>query len=187
MHLFAENFVRFAENCVNQIFGSIFQLVEVANEILSVIDSISDIIDTVGNIQSLTNLSDLASIGNIVGFILQLLGIGCNRDTDSPYQLDWETCAVTANNCSPFNFTITSPIPGRWSPEYSKMFVQASESGSMVLMDDTPGSTRMILEHGPSKSGTHIYDNGDVKVTTTGNGTEVTIKDKNVIVKGNAN
>ena len=54
-------------------------------------------------------------------------------------------------------------------------------------MDDTPGSTRMILEHGPSKSGTHIYDNGDVKVTTTGNGTEVTIKDKNVIVKGNAN
>ena len=183
----AENFIRFAENCVNQIFGSIFQLVEVANEILSVIDSISDIIDTVGNIQSLTNLTDLASIGNIVGFILQLLGIGCNRDTDSPYQLDWETCAVTANNCSPFNFTITSPIPGRWSPEYSKMFVQASESGNMILMDDTPGSTRMIMEHGTSKSGTHIYDNGDVKVTTTGNGTEVTIKDKNVIVKGNAN
>jgi hypothetical protein len=183
----AENFIRFAENCVNQIFGSIFQLVEVANQILSVVDSISDIIDTVGDIESLENLSDLADIGNIVGFILQLLGIGCNRDTDAPYQLDWETCAITANNCSPFNFQITNPIPGRWSPEYSKMFVQASESGSMLLMDDTPGSTRMIMEHGPSKSGTHIYDNGDVKVTTTGNGTEVTIKDKNVVIKGNAN
>ena len=53
-------------------------------------------------------------------------------------------------------------------------------------MDDTPGSSRLILEHGPSKSGTHI-DNGDVRVTNSNNQTEITIKDKNVVVKGNAN
>ncbi len=183
----AESFVRFAENCINQIFGSIFQLVEVANQILSVIESISDIIETVGNIESITNLSDLTQIGNIVGFILQLLGIGCNRDTESPVQINWETCAISANNCSPFNFSITSTIPGRWSPEYSKMFVQASESGHLFVQDDTPGSSRTINEHGPSKSGTHIYDNGDVRVTNNGDKTEITIKNQNVVIKGNAN
>jgi hypothetical protein len=183
----AEDFIAFAENCINQIFGSIFQLVEVANQILSVIDSISDIIDTIGSIESLTNLTDLASIGNVVGFILQLLGIGCNRDTDGPININWETCAISANNCSPFNFSITSSIPGRWSPEYSKMFVQSSESGHLFVQDDTPGSSRMILEHGPSKSGTHIYDNGDVRVTNNGDQTEITVKNKNVVIKGNAN
>ena len=183
----AESWVQFAENCVNQIFGSIFQLVEVANEILSVVDSIQGIVETVGAIDSLSSLGDLANVTNIVGFILQLLGIGCNRDTDGPKQEDWDTCDVTANNCSPFNFQITNPIPGRWSPEYSKMFIQASEAGHMLAMDDTPGSSRLILEHGPSKSGTHIYDNGDVRVTNSNNQTEITIKDKNVVVKGNAN
>ena len=183
----AQSWVQFAENCVNQIFGSIFQLVEVANEILSVVDSIQGIVETVGQIESLTSLTDLASIANIVGFILQLLGIGCNRDTEAPSQSDWSTCDITSNNCSPFNFEITNPIPGRWSPEYSKMFIQASESGHMMVMDDTPGSSRMIIEHGPSKSGTHIYDNGDVRVTNSGDQTEITIKNKNVVVKGNAN
>jgi len=183
----AESWVAFAENCVNQIFGSIFQLVEVANSILSVVDSIQGLIESVGKIESLTNLSDLAEVGNIVGFILQLLGIGCNRDTDDPMQTDWSTCDITGNNCSPFNFSITNVIPGRWSPEYSKMFIQASESGHLLAMDDTPGSSRLILEHGPSKSGTHIYDNGDVRVTNSNDKTEITIKNKNVIVKGNAN
>ena len=183
----AQSWVQFAENCINQIFGSIFQLVEVANEILSVVDSIQGIVETVGKIESLTSLTDLASIANIVGFILQLLGIGCNRDTEGPSQEDWSTCDITSNNCSPFNFEITNPIPGRWSPEYSKMFIQASESGHMMVMDDTPGSSRMIIEHGPSKSGTHIYDNGDVRVTNSGDQTEITIKNKNVVVKGNAN
>ena len=92
----AESWVQFAENCVNQIFGSIFQLVEVANEILSVVDSIQGIVETVGAIDSLSSLGDLANVTNIVGFILQLLGIGCNRDTDGPKQEDWDTCDVTA-------------------------------------------------------------------------------------------
>ena len=183
----AQSWVEFAENCVNQIFGSIFQLVEVANEILSVVDSIQGLVKSIGSIQSLSSLSDLSNVANIVGFILQLLGIGCNRDTEGPKQEDWSSCDITNNNCSPFNFQITNPIPGRWSPEYSKMFIQASESGHMLAMDDTPGSSRLILEHGPSKSGTHIYDNGDVRVTNSNNQTEITIKNKNVVVKGNAN
>ena len=160
----AIDFLNFAENCINQIFGSIFQLVEVANQILDIVDSIQNLIKAVGNIKNLSNLSDLATVGNIVAFILNLLGIGCNRKTDSPINIDWETCPITVNNCSPFSLSITSTIPGRWSPEYSKMFVQSSETGQLFVQDDTPGSNRMVLE-GPGKSGIDIQDNGDVRIT----------------------
>jgi len=180
----AVDFLNFVENCINQIFGSIFQLVEVANQILDIVDSIQNLIKAVGNIKSLTSLSDLATVGNIVAFILNLLGIGCKRSTDGPINIDWETCPITANNCSPFQLSITSTIPGRWSPEYSKMFVQASESGHIFVQDDTPGSTRVVIEHGPSKSGIDIQDNGDVRITNSNTKTEVTIKDERVYIKG---
>lgn len=183
----AEDYINFASACINQIFGSIFQLVEVANSILTVVDSIQSLVEAVGAIKSITDLTSIGNVANIVGFILQLLGIGCNRSTDGPFQIDWETCSPTANNCSPFNFKITNRIPGRWSPEYSKMFAQTSESGHTIIMDDTPHSTRVIVEHGPSKSGIHIYDNGDVKVTNSNTKTEVTIKDQNIQIKGNCN
>ena len=179
----AIDFLNFAENCINQIFGSIFQLVEVANQILDIVDSIQNLIKAVGNIKSLTSLSDLASVGNIVAFILNLLGIGCKRSTDGPINIDWETCPITANNCSPFQLSITSTIPGRWSPEYSKMFVQASESGQLFVMDDTPGSNRMVIE-GPNKSGIDIQDNGDVRITTSNNKTEVIVEDDRIYIKG---
>jgi len=179
----AIDFLNFAENCINQIFGSIFQLVEVANQILDIVDSIQNLIKAVGNIKSLTSLSDLATVGNIVAFILNLLGIGCKRSTDGPININWETCPITANNCSPFQLSITSTIPGRWSPEYSKMFVQASESGQLFVMDDTPGSNRMVIE-GPNKSGIDIQDNGDVRITTSNNKTEVIVQDDRVYIKG---
>ena len=180
----AVDYLNFIENCINQIFGSIFQLVEVANQILDIVDSIQNLIKAVGNIKSLTSLSDLATVGNIVAFILNLLGIGCKRSTDGPININWETCPITANNCSPFQLSITSTIPGRWSPEYSKMFVQASESGHLFVQDDTPGSTRVVIEHGPSKSGIDIQDNGDVRITNSNTKTEVTIKDERVYIKG---
>ena len=180
----ALDFINFAENCINQIFGSIFQLVEVANQILDIVDSIQNLIKAVGTINNLTDLSQLATVGNIVAFILNLLGIGCKRTTDSPINIDWETCPITVNNCSPFALSITSTIPGRWSPEYSKMFVQSSESGHVFIQDDTPGSTRVVIAHGPSKSGINIQDNGDVRITNSNTKTEVTIKDERVYIKG---
>jgi hypothetical protein len=179
----AIDFLNFAENCINQIFGSIFQLVEVANQILDIVDSIQNLIKAVGNIKNLSNLSDLATVGNIVAFILNLLGIGCNRKTDGPINIDWETCPITANDCSPFSLSITSTIPGRWSPEYSKMFVQSSETGQLFVQDDTPGSNRMVIE-GPNKSGIDIQDNGDVRITNSNNKTEVIVQDDRIYIKG---
>jgi hypothetical protein len=57
----------------------------------------------------------------------------------------------------------------------------------MVLMDDTPYNTRLVIEHGPSKSGIHISDNGDVRITNAQRKTEVIVKDNDIIVHGNVN
>ena len=59
-----------------------------------------------------------------------------------------------------------------------------SESGHVFIQDDTPGSTRVVIAHGPSKSGIDIQDNGDVKITNSNTKTEVTIKDERVYIKG---
>ena len=53
------------------------------------------------------------------------------------------------------------------------------------MFDDTPYNTRMKIQHGPSKSGIEIYDNGDVRITNSQKKTEVTVKDQEIIVKGN--
>ncbi len=68
---------------------------------------------------------------------------------------------------------------------YSKVTGTFSEVGSMVMFDDTPYNTRMKIQHGPSKSGIEIYDNGDVRITNSQKKTEVTVKDQEIIVKGN--
>ncbi len=190
----AESYIAFAEQCINDIFGSIFELVSVATSIADAIQGIIGLIESVGQIggQSLfdsngmVNANALSSIGNIVAFILNLLGIGCNRTTESPLQIDWDSCSLTGNNCNPFNFRVTNNIPGRWNPEYSKQFVQSSETGNVIIMDDTTNSTRFVVEHGASKTGFHILDNGDIRVTNSNNKTEVTFGKQQVTIKGDA-
>jgi len=188
-----EQFINFAEQCINDVFGSIFQLTSIATQIADAVAGITDLISSVSNIgnagdlfdsNGMVNAAALGSVGNIVGFILNLLGIGCNRTTDSPLQITWEDCQLTENNCNPFNFVVTGGIPGRWNPEYSKLFVQTSESGHTIVMDDTPHSNRLVIEAGGSKTGFHILDNGDIEVTNSNNKTEITFGKQKVIIKG---
>ena len=190
----AEAYIDFAEQCINDIFGSIFELTSIATEIASAIEGIVSLIETAGSIgnsplfdsNGMVNANTLASVGNIVAFILNLLGVGCNRTTDDPLQIDWNDCNITQNNCNPFNFTVTGGIPGRWNPEYSKIYVQSSEVGHVIVMDDTPYSNRLVIEAGNSKTGFHILDNGDIQVTNSNNKTEVTFGKQQVTVKGDA-
>lgn len=190
-----EQYINFAEQCINDIFGSIFQLTSIATQIAEAVEGIVGVISSISNIgdagalfdsEGMVNAAALGNIGNIVSFILNLLGIGCNRTTDSPLQITWEDCDLTQNNCNPFNFVVTGGIPGRWNPEYSKMFVQKSEAGHTIVMDDTPHSNRFVIEAGGSKTGFHILDNGDIEVTNSNNKTEVTFGKQRVTVKGDA-
>lgn len=190
----AQSYIDFAEQCINDIFGSIFQLTSVATQIAESVQGIMDLLSTVSSIggmeffdaNGMVNAEALLNVGNIVSFILNLLGIGCNRTTDSPLQITWDDCQTTQNNCNPFNFVVTGGIPGRWNPEYSKIFVQTSEAGHTIVMDDTPHSNRLVIEAGGSKTGFHILDNGDIEVTNSNNKTEVTFGKQKITVKGDA-
>jgi hypothetical protein len=190
----AENYIQFAEDCINDIFGSIFELVSVGTEIASAIEGIIGLIKNVGSIGEMGELFDsngyvnantLSNIGNIVSFILNLLGIGCNRTTESPLQIDWNDCTLTGNNCNPFNFRVTNNIQGKWNPEYSKQFVQASES-HVIVMDDTPYNNRLVIEAVGSRTGFQVDDDGNIRVTNSNNKTEVTFGKQLVTIKGDA-
>jgi hypothetical protein len=191
----ADKYIAFAEECINNIFGSIFEIVAVGTEIANAIKGIIDLIKTVGNIGQMGDLFDskgfvnanmLANIGNIVSFILNLLGVGCNRTTESPLQIDWNECALTGNNCNPFNFRVTNNIAGKWNPEYSKQFVQASEAGHLIMMDDTPYNNRLVIEAGGSRTGFQVDDDGNIRVTNSNNKVEVTFGKQEVNIMGDA-
>lgn len=68
-------------------------------------------------------------------------------------------------------------------PEYPYNNVTETESGHLFELDDTPNRERIRLEH---RTGTFIemHPNGDEVHKVYGDGYEITIKDKNVLVKG---
>ena len=73
-----------------------------------------------------------------------------------------------------------------YQPVYPYNNVTATPSGHSFEMDDTPTRERIRLQH---RSGTFIemHPNGDEVHKVYGNGFEITIKDRNVLVKGNTN
>lgn len=68
-------------------------------------------------------------------------------------------------------------------PVYPYNKVTETESGHIFELDDTPTRERVRLEH---RSGTFIemHPNGDEVHKVYGDGYEITIKDKNILVKG---
>jgi hypothetical protein len=172
---------------VDAIFGTIFNLVSLAEQIISLVNDIISTFSSIGNLSDISNLSSLNVI-SILDFIFGLLNIGCNRDTRDPFDITFSMCDLAnlggCGGIGGYNIDI-SGIPGRINPEYSKLIGTFSETGTMVLMDDTPYNSRLVIEHGPSKSGIHVYDNGDVRITNSSKKTEVTIKDEEIIVHGN--
>lgn len=173
---------------LDAIFESIFSIVDIASSIFETVNGIIESISSIGEISNLSNLGQI-NVTSILDFIFGLLGIGCNKDTRDPFSISFDSCAV-ANllNCgsdgSSYGASLTG-IPGRWNPEHSKIIGTFSETGTMVAIDDTPYNTRLVIEHGPSKSGIQVFDNGDVRITNSQNKTEVTVKDQEIIVHGN--
>lgn len=73
-----------------------------------------------------------------------------------------------------------------YQPEYRYNNVTATPRGHMFELDDTPTRERIRLSH---RSGTFIemHPNGDEVHKVFGDGYEITIKDKNVLIKGTCN
>ena len=171
----------------DSIFNSIFSLVDIANDIFSVVNDIGSIMSGVGNVSKIKDMGSL-NITSALDFIFSLLGIGCNKKTRDPFGLTFESCPIatllTCPDGNAYGVQLTG-IKGKMNSVYSKVTGTFSEVGSMVMFDDTPYNTRMKIQHGPSKSGIEIYDNGDVRITNSQKKTEVTVKDQEIIVKGN--
>lgn len=71
-------------------------------------------------------------------------------------------------------------------PKYPYNNITQTESGHTFEMDDTPSRERVRLQH---RSGTFIemHPNGDEVHKVYGNGFEITIKNKNVLIEGVCN
>ena len=177
--------------CVfDAIFETIFNITDLVEQVISTVNDIASGISGI----NLENLSDLSQINvtSVLEFIFQLLKIGCYKDTEDPYAISFDSCAIGfALDCGigsgkGVGASITG-VKGKLNPQYTRIIGQFSETGTMVLMDDTPYNTRLVIEHGPSKSGIHISDNGDVRITNAQRKTEVVVKDNDIIVHGNVN
>ena len=177
-----------AIQCIfDAIFDSVFSIVDIITEIFTSVNGI--ISDIAGGVGEMDSLSSIAQLGfeSVLELVFSLLGIGCPKDTRNPEDITFSSCSIASitkcgNGIEGLEFT---GVKGKWNPEYSKIIGTFSESGTMVAMDDTPYNSRLVIEHGPSKSGIHVYDNGDVRVTNSSRKTEVTIKDQEIIVHGN--
>lgn len=73
-----------------------------------------------------------------------------------------------------------------YQPEYRYNTITQTPRGHSFEMDDTPDRERVRLSH---RSGTFIemHPNGDEVHKVFGDGYEITIKDKNVLIKGTCN
>lgn len=70
-----------------------------------------------------------------------------------------------------------------YQPQYPYNNITETESGHLFELDDTPTRERIRLQH---RSGTFIemHPNGDEVHKVYGDGYEITIKDKNVLIQG---
>lgn len=73
-----------------------------------------------------------------------------------------------------------------YQPVYPYNHIQQTESGHSIELDDTPTRERVRVQH---RSGTFIemHPNGDEVHKVYGDGYEITIKNKNVLIKGVCN
>lgn len=177
--------------CVfDAIFETIFNITDLVQQVIDTVNDIAAGISGI-DIETLTDLSQI-NVTSVLEFIFQLLKIGCYKDTEDPYAISFDSCAIGfALDCGigsgkGVGASITG-VKGKLNPQYTRIIGQFSETGTMVLMDDTPYNTRLVIEHGPSKSGIHISDNGDVRITNAQRKTEVIVKDNDIIVHGNVN
>ena len=74
-----------------------------------------------------------------------------------------------------------------YQPVYPYNDVKQTESGHLFEMDDTPTRERVRIQHGKTLTFIEFHPNGDQVHKVFGDDYEITIKNKNVLIKGNCN
>jgi hypothetical protein len=65
--------------------------------------------------------------------------------------------------------------------------ITQTESGHTIELDDTPGKERVRIHHGISESFIEMHPDGDIVIKSEKDEYEITVRDKNVLVKGQLN
>lgn len=73
-----------------------------------------------------------------------------------------------------------------YQPEYRYNHVKETPRGHMFEMDDTPGRERVRISH-RANTFIEMHPNGDEVHKIFGDGYEIVVKDKNVLIKGTCN
>ena len=74
-----------------------------------------------------------------------------------------------------------------YQPVYPYNNVKQTEAGHLFEMDDTPTRERIRLQHGKGLTFVEMHPNGDQVHKVFGDDYEITIKNKNVLIKGACN
>ena len=74
-----------------------------------------------------------------------------------------------------------------YQPIYPYNDVKQTDAGHLFEMDDTPTRERIRLQHGKTLTFIEFHPNGDQVHKVFGTDYEITIKNKNVLIKGNCN
>jgi hypothetical protein len=196
-----ESFVDSLQACVNNVFDTIMSVSSVIAGVVGLIKSISDMVPAVSAGSQAVQAGSLSvtavnSIAGIISFLLNLLGIGCNRLPDEPDITDWSDYNG-ADNCgggtpgvvyapstfSCADFSITEILGGLWAPIYSYNTVVNHGSGMFSERDVTPGYERHV-EHHTKGSYTEYINDGSKKTVVSGNNYTVVMDDEHVNIRG---
>lgn len=196
-----ENFMDQLQSCINAVFDTIMSVTSAISGVINLISSISSMVPAVGAAGTAVSAGGLSitsvnSIANIIIFLLNLLGIGCDRLPEEPDIEDWSDYNG-ADNCSGgvpetvyapstlscADFSITEILGGLWAPLQSYNTVVNYGSGMFSERDVTPGYERHV-EHHTKGSYTEFLNDGSKKTVVTGNSYQVTMDDEHVNIKG---
>ena len=121
------------------------------------------------------------------GSSIQTFDDGSTLITDSEGNVSSTPSALSQRPSGDYGWTEPeSPATEDHPPKYPYNNVTQTESGHMFELDDTPTRERVRLTH---RTGTFIemHPNGDEVHKVYGDGYEITVKNRNVLIKGACN
>jgi len=202
------NFIDQIQSCVSMVFDSIMAITSLIGGVVKLIESISKIIPGAAAASGAAsaasavssgalNVTSINGIADIVVFLLNLLGIGCNRTPEQPNVTNWTDYNGASEGCdnkipatvyapstfSCADFSITQILGGLWAPLQSYNTVMNYGGGMFSERDTTPGHERSV-DHHTAGSYTEYLKDGSKKTVVNGDEYQLVCDNKNVNIKG---
>jgi len=202
------DFIDQIQSCVNLVFDSIMAVTSLISGVVKLIESVSKIVPGISAASSAAgaasaissgalNITSINAVADIIVFLLNLLGIGCNRTPSQPSVTNWTDYNGASDGCddkipatvyapatfSCADFSITQILGGLWAPLQSFNTVMNYGGGMFSERDTTPGHERYV-DHHTAGSYTEYLKDGSKKTVVNGDEYQLVCDNKNVNIKG---